>query len=43
MFLCSQGQLKDCEPEEDGAAEQDTENLIGETDEQSENNDDVDG
>ncbi|XDV21487.1 hypothetical protein PO909_026579 [Leuciscus waleckii] len=37
------GQLKDCEPEEDGAVEQNTENLIGETDEQSENNDDVDG
>ncbi|XP_039542439.1 182 kDa tankyrase-1-binding protein isoform X2 [Pimephales promelas] len=38
-----EGQLKDCEPEEDGVAEPDTENLIGETDEQSENNDDVDG
>ncbi|KAK7172575.1 hypothetical protein R3I93_002631 [Phoxinus phoxinus] len=37
------GQLKDCEPEEDEVSEQDTENLIGETDEQSENNDDVDG
>ncbi|XP_077097913.1 182 kDa tankyrase-1-binding protein isoform X1 [Siphateles boraxobius] len=38
-----EGQLKDCEPEEVGVAKQDTESLIGETDEQSENNDDVDG
>ncbi|XP_016389711.1 DNA ligase 1-like [Sinocyclocheilus rhinocerous] len=37
-----EGQLKDGEPEEDGVAEQDTENLIGETDEQTENNDTVD-
>lgn len=37
-----QGQLKDDEPEEDGVAEQDTENLIDETDEQTENNDTVD-
>uniref|UniRef100_A0A673KLP6 Trichohyalin-like n=1 Tax=Sinocyclocheilus rhinocerous TaxID=307959 RepID=A0A673KLP6_9TELE len=32
-----EGQLKDGEPEEDAVAEQDTENLIGETDEQNEN------
>uniref|UniRef100_A0A671QGU3 Trichohyalin-like n=1 Tax=Sinocyclocheilus anshuiensis TaxID=1608454 RepID=A0A671QGU3_9TELE len=37
-----EGQLKDGEPEEDAFAEQDTENLIGETDEQNENNDTVD-
>ncbi|XP_016363314.1 trichohyalin-like [Sinocyclocheilus anshuiensis] len=37
-----EGQLKDGEPEEHGVAEQDTENLIGETDEQTENNDTVD-
>ncbi|KAI2665028.1 hypothetical protein H4Q32_003368 [Labeo rohita] len=36
------GQLKDGEPEEDQAAEQDTENPFGETDDQSENNDTVD-
>uniref|UniRef100_A0A9J8B8K1 Tankyrase 1-binding protein C-terminal domain-containing protein n=1 Tax=Cyprinus carpio carpio TaxID=630221 RepID=A0A9J8B8K1_CYPCA len=37
-----EGELKDSESEEDAAAEQDTENLIGETDEQNENNDTVD-
>ncbi|XP_073696909.1 182 kDa tankyrase-1-binding protein [Garra rufa] len=40
-----EGQLKDGEPEEDQVAEHrdtDTENLIGETDEQSENNETVD-
>uniref|UniRef100_A0A8C1VK35 Tankyrase 1 binding protein 1 n=1 Tax=Cyprinus carpio TaxID=7962 RepID=A0A8C1VK35_CYPCA len=37
-----EGELKDGESEEDAAAEQDTENLIGETDEQNENNDTVD-